>query len=1048
MRLMKKRCMTILCAAMMLFPAPAGAGAADVKPQPTPRASVERVTDSEVAALMEGQVLFYDKSNKALCDNQVLRIDENAPEIKPYFSNQTAMVPFVFFCKSFGAELTSREDGTAFDVLLGDHSITLKAGNGSYTANGAAAEFSHPPQMKNGVLFAPLTEIAAALGMSAFTDDSGYMLAGDRADALSLSTFRGRRVMYHALRPLIFDRPTAEQIVADVAAKNPGQAHPRLIVTDERLQEIKDLAQTDAHMKTWLASFFDTADRMLTQPLLSYNYNNTDAIPYLYTIREALRRMEYLPLAYRLTGRPEYRDRAKQELLNICSDTFEHWNPVTLHTAEMCAAVALGYDWLYNELTEEERLRIRTAIINKAMIPAMDDYNLVPKYRNYHLWMSPDDLATPNNWSAVCNGGLAMAALAICDEAPDPAAQVLERGLGVIEDLLGMYGPDGSYYEGLNYWFYSLQYLSYYSSSLTTAAGTDYGLFDAPGLERTAYYMDNMSGACGVFNLKNVDTDSVVNDYPSFYIADRVDDPMITALRLYRMEKYSLAPTVEDLFWYKPTESVYVRSGQDAYYREEEVALMRTGNNDEADIFVGMHGSDDNKLAGQMDAGSFVLDALGERWAYDSGTDMGVYVQGSATEARNNNYRSRAEGHNTFIIDPDYGVDQDRYVAAPINIFRSNINYCYAICDLTEVYAFTGVQSAVRGIMLDKRNQHIVIRDEVRRETPMELYWFMHTEADIEISADGTSAVLTKGGKRLHAAIISEGGYVFTELPAAPLPSSPQSAGNPDEAGKRKLAVRASGVSQWSLSVCLTPLAGDETAPAHLPDNLPLSQWNFAEEENRPFLNSIAVNGKNMDGFSPGINLYAVSVTQDYRTPALTASGSGDVTIVQPDSISQTGKITLRNQSGQTNTYLICFVPEPTFTGVPGSPCTAAEPYALAMQKNAEGMEVYTTGWNTAAEKTVIDYDFRLPDNTLDMMSLHVPDDGANEYELVVLTSNDRKNWTPVFRGRTYQNVSGLQGFRLKKTYARYVRLIGCGVKKEHQFAPNEVRFYTRAGDK
>lgn len=97
---------------------------------------------------------------------------------------------------------------------------------------------------------------------------------------------------------------------------------------------------------------------------------------------------------------------------------------------------------------------------------------------------------------------------------------------------------------------------------------------------------------------------------------------MITALRLYRMEKYSLAPTVEDLFWYKPTESVYVRSGQDAYYREEEVALMRTGNNDEADIFVGMHGSDDNKLAGQMDAGIFVLDALGERWAYDSGTDM------------------------------------------------------------------------------------------------------------------------------------------------------------------------------------------------------------------------------------------------------------------------------------------------------------------------------------------------------------------------------------------------------------------------------------------
>ncbi len=55
---------------------------------------------------------------------------------------------------------------------------------------------------------------------------------------------------------------------------------------------------------------------------------------------------------WRLTGDERYAERAKSELINVCS--FSDWNPSHfLDVAEMCIAVSVGYDWLYNWLDEK-----------------------------------------------------------------------------------------------------------------------------------------------------------------------------------------------------------------------------------------------------------------------------------------------------------------------------------------------------------------------------------------------------------------------------------------------------------------------------------------------------------------------------------------------------------------------------------------------------------------------------------------------------------------------------------------------------------------------
>ena len=67
-------------------------------------------------------------------------------------------------------------------------------------------------------------------------------------------------------------------------------------------------------------------------------------------LRENLRRILFLGFAYRMTGEKRYSDRAEAEMLKAAS--FSDWNPSHfLDVAEMTAALAIGYDWLYPKLS-------------------------------------------------------------------------------------------------------------------------------------------------------------------------------------------------------------------------------------------------------------------------------------------------------------------------------------------------------------------------------------------------------------------------------------------------------------------------------------------------------------------------------------------------------------------------------------------------------------------------------------------------------------------------------------------------------------------------
>jgi hypothetical protein len=281
-----------------------------------------------------------------------------------------------------------------------------------------------------------------------------------------------------------------------------------------------------------------------------------------------------------------------------------------------------------------------------------------------------------------------------------------------------------------------------------------------------------------------------------------------------------------DLIWYDPSrlKPPSAPPPLDKYFRHTEVVTMRSAWDDPNALFVGFKAGDNKATHSHLDLGSFVLEALGVRWAEDLGGDNYEMPGYFATSGQRwNYYRLRAEGHNTLVINPGAGSDQNPMAEAAIVRFQSRPDRSFAIADLTAAYA-SQAKHVSRGIALLSGKQ-VLIQDEIQTGKPAEVWWFLHTSTNVQAMARGDSAVLTHGDVRLTAQVLWPKGTTFAVMDAEPLPSSPNPGMQTKNQGIRKLAIHLNVVGEMRLSVLLTPLREGETAPATTPMQVPLVSW-------------------------------------------------------------------------------------------------------------------------------------------------------------------------------------------------------------------------------
>jgi hypothetical protein len=266
----------------------------------------------------------------------------------------------------------------------------------------------------------------------------------------------------------------------------------------------------------------------------------------------------------------------------------------------------------------------------------------------------------------------------------------------------------------------------------------------------------------------------------------------------------------------------------DLRFRKDNLVYLRSAWGDPRALFVGFKGGDNHVSHAHLDLGSFVFDALGQRWAMDLGSDD-YNRPGYFGANRWKFYRCRAEGHNCLLINPDEGPDQPPSATAEVTQFYSDASRGSAVVDLTNAYAGSA-KSVRRGVALLDGRKRVLIQDEVHAENPVEYFWFMHTDAAVKVEADGMTATLTKGGETLTARIASPAGAKFTVSEAKPLPTSPPeppASTRPAGAGRhklgdvRKLVIRIASAKDLCVAVTLTPGKVDAQATKVVP----LKDW-------------------------------------------------------------------------------------------------------------------------------------------------------------------------------------------------------------------------------
>lgn len=572
--------------------------------------------------------------------------------------------------------------------------------------------------------------------------------------------------------------------------------HPRLIAKAEDFKRIAAMKATDAYVKDAYAKLVIAGDEIIKAPPPTFVI--PDGKRLLATSRRVVDHVSTLAFLYNVSGEKRYAERAWQELL--AASQFPDWNPTHfLDVGEMTYAFAIGYDWLYDYWNADQKRIIRSALMEKGLSRALWAYE-GHATRETGWWPK-----VPHNWNQVCNGGIGVGALAIADEEPKLAASILKYVVAYLPLAMKHFAPDGAWNEGPGYWGYATRYNVAIIASMYSALGKDFGLSDIEGFSKTGLFpMYFNSPIDKAFNYAD-GGDGAIKGAQLFWFAKRFNQPEAAQYQ----DKYKQADPYA-LIWYPPAllKSAASQLPTDAYYREAEVASMRSKWNDPNATFVSFKAGDNKANHSHLDIGSFILDALGERWIVDLGADdynMPGYFGTGQNGQRWQYYRTRAEGHNTIVINPTASADQDPDAASKINNFKSRAADAAAWMDITEPYAQHGASSVKRGIALLKGSGAVVVNDEVSCSKASDIYWFAHTKASVTLSANKKKATFTQNGRKFEATLVAPANAAFTVEAAAPLSSSPHPSTNNANQGVSKLSVHVTGATKTNIVVVFHP---------------------------------------------------------------------------------------------------------------------------------------------------------------------------------------------------------------------------------------------------
>ena len=710
---------------------------------------------------------------------------------------------------------------------------------------------------ENGLV--PVKEVISAVGKYYIDDNSGLIIAGNSKFNFDMSQQKEqwydtyyKEIMktnsyYAAFTELtqfqqlnffmMYDRPLKEQLEEQfLQAVNKEDSHPRLLINDEKIKEIKELAKTDLYYKSLIDGAIKLADSAMGDKVAVYAFN--DNMRTNSNAEKFETRVKKLAFAYLLTGDKKYADRAWLEMDSVSRFPDINFSHV-IDTGMWSSGLSFAYDWLYDYMTPEQRKQICDAIVRLELEPiGRAYYSGMPSNGSSGTARGGGIQATnmfarwKSNYGAFVNSGVMISALAVCGEAPDIAFDCLEKSIRSWEYVLMGFAPDGVWLESPNYWKTMLSDMAYSFGALEGVYGNTFKLMEAPGIEKTCRDLLGYTSLNQRFGYgDDQPSDKVFLSFDSFSFFSKYynqkDVAMVRKIKLdpdlrkkygNRMETADMS--ILDIIYYMPdvTEDDLNTIKRVDVMRGMESFVVHEDFKDPNAFFLSAAGGPTTFYHAANDAGDFTFDMNGEAWGYIIGA--GNYNVGDA-ETR---YSTRAEGHNTLTINPDEKYSQRAGSFCKLIDYDESDYGAYAVYDMTDLYE--AGKDMKRGFMVSNDFTKLTVRDEMTFKENSNGYWFMHTDADA-FKLDENTIILSKHGKSITCKINVDKAakYNISIMEAYRLPTSPQLEGDATYPKIRKIAIYFEG-KEADLDVQFGETVSNESG-------LPISQWTAPTEGNK-----------------------------------------------------------------------------------------------------------------------------------------------------------------------------------------------------------------------
>ena len=490
--------------------------------------------------------------------------------------------------------------------------------------------------------------------------------------------------------------------------------------------------------------------------------------------------LEPVAYAYQITKDIRF----AQWLFDYCSllCDWDHWGPGHfLNCADTAASIAVAYDWCYDVWVELglDVDRIADGLFYHGTLQGYfvtigqpDTHGRSGSGSNYTTMV--------NNWNPVCTSGIAASAFALMgytgysvntrleisghnkaseraevyggDAVTDVCTTVLARNFKtLISRGLEIYAPDGSYEESVSYWAYGANNLFRYCSILESSMGTDLGLMDTWGLDRTCYSIMHMvSSDFRVFAYNDGSVGGACSSGWFNYVAQCIGDDFLRLVRNMHINDGGLGISFIDAIFYKPVDVTDDLDMPLQYHHIGINGYTVRSSWERGAIFAGILGGDNDDGHGHVDAGQWIYYAQGIPFIEDIGPDgYNTYNYFSSTTM----YKTNPEGHSVILVAGNAKVrdGQVRHSVSPVIETYDDEHGAYVIINTAPAFSSHAVINSKRGMLFTNDRKTVIVQDEILPTGAQTFWWLAHYNADtissVEITNNGRTALFTSSKK-------------------------------------------------------------------------------------------------------------------------------------------------------------------------------------------------------------------------------------------------------------------------------------------------------------